>query len=574
MARKRTDENQYAISDYQLKQVDVRLKLMDGPSYYSRTPLDRPEAAVDVMRDILKGLDREWLCVVNLDNHLKPVNFNVVSIGSVNESLAPIQNIMKSAILCNCNHLILLHNHPSGDISPSAQDATVTKRLLEAAKLMDMQVLDHLIVGGETGATYSFREEHPSCFSDPKADYDYIHKMENPEKTRRTTKTQVSETMEKYDAGHKNFDPKQAAERRKAELRIITEKLEKGVKEIFTSKKYQQFLDTMAKFPHYSLNNSLLIMLQRPDATLCQSYTGWKRMGRSVRKGEKGIRILAPSPYQIDREREKRDAQGNAILDKDGESEKEKVQIHVIAFKPVSTFDLSQTEGKPLPSLGTEELTGSVQGYRALFAAMQAACPVPVSFEAIPGESKGYFHLKENRIAINEGMSEVQNVKTLIHEMTHQKLHSIDEKSGKGPEKSAGEKEVEAESTAYTVCQHYGIDTSDYSFGYVAGWSAGKELPELKASLGTIRQASAELITAIDEKVRELTAERTEVAAHLPDKETVQTEKERNVLRGKSDEAALSMKSEKPSVRKKLAEQKEKMGRSQHPDKTEKTIER
>ena len=306
-----------------------------------------------------------------------------------------------------------------------------------------------------------------------------------------------------------NFDPKTAAEERKQEMKEITDRLEKGVSEIFQSEKYQKFLDTMAKFPHYSINNNILIMMQKPDATLCQSYTGWKQMGRYVKKGEKGIRILAPAPYKLERLQNKLDDKGKEILDKDGEPVRETVEINVTAFKPVSTFDLSQTEGEPLPTFGVSELTGSVEGYARLFEAIREASPVPIGFEDIQGEAKGYFHTAENRIAIQEGMSEVQNVKTVIHELAHAKLHNLEaQKERPDGEQSRPSKEVEAESVAYTVCQHFGIDTSDYSFAYVAGWSHGKEMPELKESLNTIRTAASEMITAIEEKAKELMVEK------------------------------------------------------------------
>ena len=305
------------------------------------------------------------------------------------------------------------------------------------------------------------------------------------------------------------FDPKKAAEQRKEELKDITEKLEKGVQDVFSSSQYQELLNTMAKFPHYSVNNSILIMMQKPDATLVQSYTGWKKMGRFVKKGEKGIRILAPAPFKLEKEMDKVDESGKVILDKDGEAVKEKVEINLTAFKPVSTFDISQTEGEPLPQIGVDELTGSIEGYQTLFEAIKAASPVPIGFEDIASGAKGYFHTEENRIVINNGMSEIQNVKTAIHEMAHAKLHNTE--AQKDNKQSKNSKEVEAESVAYTVCQHYGIDTSDYSFAYVATWSKGKETPELKESLNTIRDAAADLISKIDEKVQELTAEKAPV---------------------------------------------------------------
>ena len=298
------------------------------------------------------------------------------------------------------------------------------------------------------------------------------------------------------------FDPKAAAEARKAEMEEITTKLEKGVKDIFSSDNYKEYLNFCAKLPRYSVNNQILIMLQKPDATMCQSFTGWKDMNRFVRKGEKGIRILAPAPYKMQKEQDKTDASGKAVLDKDGEPVKETVEITVNAFKPVSTFDISQTEGEPVPTIGVSELTASVEGYETLLAAIKEVVPVPISFEQIDSGAKGYFHLEENRIVVQEGMSEAQTVKTLLHEASHQALHSREAMEQSGDKKSKNQKECEAESVAYVVCQHYGIDTSDYSFAYVATWSADKEVPELKASLDTIRRTAADLIVKIDEKVQ------------------------------------------------------------------------
>ena len=302
------------------------------------------------------------------------------------------------------------------------------------------------------------------------------------------------------------FDPKAAAEARKAEMEEITTKLEKGVKDIFTTDGYKDYLNFCAKLPRYSVNNQILIMLQKPDATMCQSFTNWKEMNRFVRKGEKGIRILAPAPYKMQKEQDKTDASGKPVLDKDGEPVKETVEVTINAFKPVSTFDISQTEGDPVPTVGVAELTGSVEGYETLLEAIKEAVQVPISFEQIDSGAKGFYHLEENRIVIQEGMSEAQTVKTLLHEASHQALHSREAMQASGEKKSKNQKETEAESVAYVVCQHYGIDTSDYSFAYVATWSADKEVPELKASLDTIRRTASELIGKIDEKVQAITS--------------------------------------------------------------------
>ena len=301
------------------------------------------------------------------------------------------------------------------------------------------------------------------------------------------------------------FDPKAAAEARKQEMDQMAEKLEAGVKDVFQGENYKAYLDFCAKMPRYSINNQILIMMQKPDATMCQSFTGWKEMGRFVKKGEKGIRVMAPAPYKIEREQDKLDGNGKPMLDADGEPVKEKVEVKVNAFKPVSTFDISQTDGEPVPRLGVDELVGTVEGYETLMEAIKQASPVPISFENIESGAKGYFHVEENRIAIQEGMSEAQTVKTALHEASHATLHNKEAQNADSDKKTRNQKECEAESVAYVVCQHYGVDTAEYSFPYVAGWSSDKEVPELKASLDTIRRAASDLISKIDERIAELT---------------------------------------------------------------------
>lgn len=304
-------------------------------------------------------------------------------------------------------------------------------------------------------------------------------------------------------------------------VKEITDQLEAGISELFNSEQYMQWLTTMSRFHDYSLNNTLLIALQKPDATLVAGYTTWqKQFGRQVNKGEKGIRILAPTPYKQKIEVDKTDPNtGEILMNPDGSHQKEIQEVLRPAFKIVSVFDVSQTDGKELPSIGVNELTGDVEQYEMFFEALKRSCPVPIKFEKINGGAKGYYHQVEKRIAIQEGMSQIQTVKTAIHEMAHQKLHAInpDKKvSDQNLENiSRGGKEVEAESVAYTVCQHYGIDTSDYSFAYIAGWSKGKETPELKASLNTIRKAASEMINDIDGHMQELVLQKANEQEHL-----------------------------------------------------------
>ena len=292
-------------------------------------------------------------------------------------------------------------------------------------------------------------------------------------------------------------------------LKEITDRLEQGITELFDSERYKEYLRVMSKFHNYSFNNTLLIAMQKPDASLVAGFSAWKNnFGRNVMKGQKGIKIIAPSPFKIRQEVEKIDPHTQKpIIGKDGKPVTEEKEIKIPAYKVVSVFDVSQTEGKELPDIAVDELTGDVDRYKDFFAALEKTSPVPIAFENIGGGSHGYYHLEDKRIAINEGMSELQTLKTAIHEIAHAKLHDIDlnaPKDEQQPRVDRRTREVEAESVAYTVCQHYGLDTSDYSFGYVAGWSSGRELSELKSSLETIRSAAAEIINSIDTNLAEL----------------------------------------------------------------------
>ena len=312
-------------------------------------------------------------------------------------------------------------------------------------------------------------------------------------------------------------------------LKEITDRLEQGIKELFDSDRYKEYLRVMSKFHNYSFNNTLLIAMQKPDASLVAGFQSWKNnFKRNVVKGEKGIKILAPSPFKIKQEMEKIDpATQKPVIGADGKPVKEEKEITIPAFKVVSVFDVSQTEGKELPDIAVDMLTGDVERFQDVFAALEKTSPVPIGFEKIAGNSHGYYHLEEKRIAIDEGMSELQTIKTAIHEIAHAKLHDIDPNAPK--EEQAGRPdrrtcEVQAESVAYAVCQHYGLDTSDYSFGYVAGWSSGRELDELKSSLETIRSTAAEIINSIDEHLQEIQKERDKEQAQkeaaAPDKDT------------------------------------------------------
>ena len=298
----------------------------------------------------------------------------------------------------------------------------------------------------------------------------------------------------------------------KQKVQEITEKLEQGIKELFESEKYKTYLNTMSKFHNYSFNNTMLIAMQKPDATLVAGFKAWqKNFDRHVKKGEKGIRILAPAPYKIKEEQEKLDpVTGEIMLDKNGIPITEEVEIKIPAFRVVPVFDVSQTDGKELPDIGINELSGSVEDYEDFMQALTEVSPVPITYEDIDGDAKGYFHTTDHRIAIQEGMSQSQTVKTAIHEVAHAKLHDRERNQDIVAvlDKDRNTKEVEAESVAYTVCQHFGIDTSDYSVGYIAGWSSDRDMKELKSSLDTIRKTASELLTGIEDRLAELQKDR------------------------------------------------------------------
>ena len=307
----------------------------------------------------------------------------------------------------------------------------------------------------------------------------------------------------------------------KQRVQELTDKLKQGLQDLFNSDSYRNYLSTMSKFHNYSFNNTLLIAMQKPDATLVAGYKALqKNFERHVNKGEKAIRILAPAPYKIKEERDKIDpVTQELLLDKDGNPQKEEVEITIPVFRAVSVFDVAQTDGKPIPELAAKELLSDVEGYQDMIRAVEAISPVPIELEEIAGDSKGYYDSEAKRIAVQENMSESQTLKTMIHEVAHSKLHSKEVEQDEQMRKDRNTKEVEAESVAYTVCQHFGIDTSDYSFGHIAGWSSGRDTKELRASMDTIRKTASELITGIEgqlhllELEKEVVQKETEITA-------------------------------------------------------------
>lgn len=295
------------------------------------------------------------------------------------------------------------------------------------------------------------------------------------------------------------------------DMNSILKSLETGVGNIFTGDKYAQYLQNMSKFHRYSFNNTLLIAMQRPDATLVTGYRNWQSMGRQVKKGEKGITILAPAPIKRKREQEILDQNHMPLLDADGKPKTEEVEVVIPRFKPTTVFDISQTDGEPIETLAPEELTEAVADYDLFMKAITAVSPVPIRFDEIAGEAKGYYHSGDKEIVIQKGMSESQTIKTAIHETGHARLHDKDIMEEQGIEKDRLTKEVEAESVAYCVCSAFGVDTSEYSFPYIAGWSSGRDMKELKASMDIIRKTAGEMIDELSDNLQELLAEKKQL---------------------------------------------------------------
>lgn len=470
-----------------LKQVGIRL--VEEPPLLSPEPMNNPEAAVRVLGKWLSEMDRELFCVVNLNTNLTPINMNVVSMGALNMAYVHPRETMKSAILSNSAYLMLVHNH-LGSLNPSKEDIEVTDRIQSAASLMGIPVLDHIIVG-RNQEFFSLRENNIFSFEN---DISY---------TSEQSKLQWTQQMGIAEQSAYRVQGKEAAE---SKLDTIMKSLEEGVEKVFTSEQYQMYLQTMAKFHNYSFNNTLLIAMQRPDATLLAGYQTWqKKFHRHVKRGEKGIKIIAPVPVKEKRQVEKIDEETQEIvIGIDGQPETETVERILPRFRVTTVFDVSQTEGEPLPTLEVNELVGDVFIYEDFMKGLEEISPVPFQFQEIGSGAKGYYSNAEKLVAIQTGMSQAQTMKTAVHETAHAIFHDRDVMEENGITKDRMTKEVEAESVAYVVCNHFGLDTSDYSFNYVAGWSSDKEMPELRSSMDTIRLTFSQLIADITEKLLEL----------------------------------------------------------------------
>ena len=311
--------------------------------------------------------------------------------------------------------------------------------------------------------------------------------------------------------------PDTQAKTNQQRIKEITESIETGIREMFETERYQTYLSTMSRFHKYSVNNTMLIYMQMPGATLVAGFNKWRdQFGRHVKKGEKGIQIIAPTPVLKKIQETVLDPDTlSPVLDADGNEMTEERTVKIPLFKPVSVFDVSQTEGKPLPEL-VSTLSGDVEQYDAFVEALRRSSPVPITIEPMASSMDGFFSTTQHRIAIREGMSQVQTISAMIHEIGHSKLHDYERIKAEAMqtgsdtprEKDRNTEEVEAESISYAVCQYYGIETADNSFGYIATWSKGKELKELRSSLETISKTVSSLITDIDRNFAEIRKER------------------------------------------------------------------
>lgn len=499
------------------KLEQVAIRMVEQPPLYSKEPMNNPDAAIRVMNEFLSQMDRELFCIVNLQADLTPINMNIVSVGSLNEALINPREIFKSAILSNAHSMMLIHNHPSGNLTPSTSDIQTTARMQELGELMGISLVDHIITG-RNGNYYSFRDKGEF----PDARIRFSTRVEDIDLTKGMVTEAIAPYEEVTDTKEKdNVRDIPTVQTATIPLPVqgkdmdsIMQSLESGVEELFTSNRYQEFLKTMAKFHNYSFNNTMLIAMQRPDATLVTSYKNWQSMGRQVMKGEKGITIIAPAPYKKMKEKEVLDENQRPIMGTDGKPKTEKVEVTVPHFKAVTVFDIAQTSGEPIQTLAPELLTAAVQDFDSFMQAIQKISPVPIRFDEIDGNANGYYHNADKEIVIKKGLSESQTLKTTIHETAHAKLHDKEIMESLGVEKDRLTKEVEAESVAYCVCSSFGLDTSEYSFPYIAGWSSSREMKEMKASMDVIRKTAGEMIDQLTEELEIILEEKQKTELH------------------------------------------------------------
>lgn len=486
----------------------VAIRTVQERPLISNEKMDSPKAAIHVMSEFLSQMDRELVCVVNLQSDMKPINMNIVSMGALSESLVHPREMMKSAILSNAHSFMMIHNHPSGNLVPSKEDIAMTDRMHQVGELLGIQLVDHIITG-RGNEYYSFHEKNTIPISHNR----FTSDIDQLQIGNKVAEEQTGYSEESNPVKNDRVQTIALSVQGK-DMNSIMQSLEMGVQNFLEGdqERYKEFLKVMTKFHNYSVNNTLLIAMQRPDATLCNSYKRWQSLGRQVKRGEKGITIIAPAPVKTKQTRERKDQYQQPVIGEDGHPELEEVEVVIPRFKPTTVFAYEQTEGEPLPFLVPEELTDSAENYEIFMEAINRVSTVPIRFDEISNGAKGYYSNATKEIVINKGMSESQTMKTAIHECAHSLLHDKDIMMSNHIEKDRMTKEIEAESCAFCVCAAFNLDTGDYSFPYISGWSKEHDMKELKGSLDLIRKTSGEFIDKVTQEMQAIIEERTKDA--------------------------------------------------------------
>lgn len=464
------------------EQLDLYQSLQDyilisEQSEITAEKLNSVYSATAYLRSVMKDIaHQESFCAVFCDGQLKPLGVEEINRGTVHSAQVDVAAVYRKALAYGASRIILGHNHPSGDCTPSPEDISITKQLYEAGKLFDITIEDHIIISSDRSTpAYSFHANHIDLSSG-------------------LSKTVVSETKESY------------AQKRKEEITELSSKLEAELQSFTNSEKWKECFSFLAKFWRYSWRNAVLIKAQNPKATLVAGYEDWKKkFHRQVQKGEKGIRIFAYSPYKRTIQEKKRDKNGHYVTDEKGNALTEEKTITVPSFRAVSVFDVSQTSGEPLPDLYQTiccGLDGSLDHFEPIFETLKSISPFPIKIHPCPENVHGACVFSAHEIWIAPDQSNVQVIKTALHEITHALLHNPEDPKYQPIERAV--KEAQAESVAYIVCQRYGIDTSDYSLGYITLWNKSSNTQEFEKGLDIIQATAANLIEKLDETLAPL----------------------------------------------------------------------
>ena len=508
---------------YELKQVQVRLRLSEAGSLYSSKEITNDVRAAEVMSDVLAQMDREYICVVNLDTKNRPINYNIVSIGDINTAIVPIQNIFKSTILSNSARIMLMHNHPSGDLTPSIQDMNLTKRVYQIGNLMNLPLVDHVIVAGGSGQTYSLLENYPELFRMSEAVTQEIMQGIVQEETavyggQRSGK--VSSAGKDEPDGTHQYKTKE--DRQKEALDDVSKQIEEGIRKVFSNDNYWDYLKVVSRFHTYSFNNTVLIAAQKPDATLCAGFNAWKfKYGRHVKKGEKGIRIISPVKIKETVQEEKTDPDtGQPVFNEDGQLAATPKVVWKQRFRASTVFDIGQTEGNPVPEnlqMELRQLTSTQEGFDAFMAGLGDISHRQFRYAELTEGPDSFYDADSREIVIREGMEPGDTLKVAVREASQQLLLDREQAGNRTADKTPETRELEAASAAYIICDHFGLDTSDFSFPSLDSWSTGQDLKALRESGNAIRGTASQVIRSVEYQLQDLQKEMEETRENLPE---------------------------------------------------------